>query len=196
RASGTVSTPVTGRPTMASTATTDMGGFLRRDRAMQSASSATTSRRSRVMELGQTRRCEMPAYDPGTRNFWKAGVDGRVGAGRRDAAERWTDRSGVAQRRLQARQLRLDPARIDGPPVVDAVAAGVVSFALALLEDALDVQLGQRLQGVLGGAPGHAGGGHDGWHTAGGVAGNQPGHVQAAIEAGPGLAGLHAKRPS
>src|SRR5690606_4796311 len=103
--------------------------------------------------------------------------------------------SGVAEYRLQAGKLGLDPARIDRSPVADAVAAAVVAFSLALLEQAVDVQLAQRIEGVLGGAPGHAGGGHDGRHAAGGAAVDQPGDVQAAVEAGLGLARLHGRLP-
>src|SRR5690606_37629681 len=88
--------------------------------------------------------------------------------------------SRVAEYRLQAGKLGLDPARIDRSPVADAIAAAVVAFALALFEHAVDVQLAQRIEGVLRGAPGHAGGGHDGRHVVGGAAVDQPGDVQAA----------------
>lgn len=76
------------------------------------------------------------------------------------------------------------------PPVADDIAALVVARTLPLLELADDVQFLQRGDGVLCGTPGHAGGGHDLRH-AGGAAVDQVGDVEAAVEAGLGLADGH-----
>ena len=76
------------------------------------------------------------------------------------------------------------------PPVADDIAALVVARTLPLLELTDDVQFLQRGDGVLGGTPGHAGGGHDLRH-AGDAAVDQVGDVEAAVEAGLGLADGH-----
>ncbi|MNJ67842.1 hypothetical protein D3C77_640460 [compost metagenome] len=84
-----------------------------------------------------------------------------------------------------------DPAGLDRPPVADDIVPGIVAFALLLDEHAVDIQLGQCFQRVLGGAPRHAGDGHQRRYVAGRAAVDQPGDVETAVETGFGLAGFH-----
>ncbi len=58
---------------------------------------------------------------------------------------------------------------------------------LGLLEAAADIEIRQGAESVLGSAPRHAGGCHDGGDSIRALA-YQPGYVEAAVEAGAGLA--------
>jgi hypothetical protein len=61
--------------------------------------------------------------------------------------------------------------------------ANVVALAVAFFKHALDIQFPQGRNGVLGGAPRHAGGFHQRGY-AGHALVNQVGHVKAAVKAG------------
>src|SRR3990167_6396820 len=99
--------------------------------------------------------------------------------------------SGITEYGLDLCQVGGDPLRVDRAPVADGVMPGVVALARLLDEDAVDIQVGEGGEGVLGGAPGHAGGGHQRRHAAGGAAVDQPPHIEAAVETGFGLADIH-----
>lgn len=87
-------------------------------------------------------------------------------------------------------QMVHDPASVDSPPIANHIAADIVRRSGMALEFADDVQFGQGVDGVLGGAPGHAGGFGQCGHAGGDACIDQVGHVEAAIETGLGLAEL------
>src|SRR5690606_14723264 len=152
------STPVSGRATSTSRATTSMRGLPMTKRVMAPASRPSTQSRSGFIAIPE-----------------------KYGA----------IISGITERGLDLLQVGGDPALVDRPPVLDPVVAGVVAFPIGLPELAVDVQLGEGGEGVLRGAPWHAGGLHQCGYAGGLAAVDHPGHVEAAIEAGAGLARLH-----
>lgn len=83
-----------------------------------------------------------------------------------------------------------NPVGIEGAPVTDDVGTDIVACSLAVLELADDIQLAEGGKGVLGGAPGHTGGGRHGG-DAGDTKGDQVGHIEATIKAGFGFAESH-----
>src|SRR5690606_32896859 len=80
---------------------------------------------------------------------------------------------------------------LDGAPVVDAIVASVVAFAVFLDEAAVDVEIGQGCEGVLRGAPGHSSRFHQCGDAGGRATVDQPGDIKAAVETGLGLADAH-----
>lgn len=77
----------------------------------------------------------------------------------------------------QAIGLLCDPIGVDGPPLVNLV----VAVFIGAHKGALDIQLAQGADGVLGGAPGHAGVRLQCGHRVDAL-GNQVCHIQAAVK--------------
>src|SRR5690554_3242063 len=71
-----------------------------------------------------------------------------------------------------------NPVGIEGAPVTDDVGTDIVARSLAVLELADNIQLAQGGKGVLGGAPGHTGGGCHGG-DAGDTKRDQVGHIRS-----------------
>src|SRR5690606_35982446 len=103
----------------------------------------------------------------------------------------WAALSGVTENRLQAGQVELDPLAVDGSPVLDAIMASVVAFAIVLDEATIDIKISQCRQGVLSGSPWHAGGCSQCGDAGGRTAVDQPGDIQASVETGGGLPDGH-----
>src|SRR5690606_5060293 len=156
------STPVSGRATSTSRATTSMRGLPMTNRTTALSSRPSTQSRSGFMTTPWTVAQSL---------------------------------SGIAERGLDLLQVGGDPLLVERAAVVDRVLPGIVTRGLVLLAAALDIQLGQRCQCVLSGASRHAGGGHQCRYAGGGTAVDQPGHIEAAVEAGAGLADFHDPSP-